>query len=85
MKVMVKNGKVGTLVGDCHVIFDNHDGYSHTVPANDIVKVWNDKEFKEFMEEVNETSKGEATKVVPPPEPQLPTKTLCESFSKKKC
>lgn len=59
MKVMVKNGEVGILVGDCHVVFDNHDGYSHTVPANDIVKVWNDKEFKEFMEEVNETSKGE--------------------------
>lgn len=59
MKVMVKNGKVGTLVGDCHVIFDNHDGYSYTVPANDIVKAWNDKEFKEFMEEVNETAKGE--------------------------
>lgn len=57
MKVMVKNGKVGTLVGDCHVIFDNHDGYSYTVPADDIVEVWNDKESKDFMEEVNETSK----------------------------
>ena len=57
MKVMVKNGKVGTLVGDCHVIFDNYDGYSHTVPANDIVKVWNDREFEEFMEEVNEIVK----------------------------
>ena len=59
MKVMVKNGKVGTLVGDCHVIFDNYDGYSYTVPANDIVKAWNDKEFKEFMKEVDETAKGE--------------------------
>ncbi len=59
MKVMVKNGNVGTLVGDCHVIFDSHDGYSYTVPANDIVKAWNDKEFTEFMEEVDETSKGE--------------------------
>lgn len=57
MKVMVKNGRVGTLVGNCSVIFDNFDGYSYTVPANDIVKVWDDKEFKEFMEEVNEISK----------------------------
>lgn len=62
MKVMVKNGSVGTLVGDCHVIFDNYDGYSYTVPANDIVKAWNDKEFKEFMEEVNETSKEDVEK-----------------------
>lgn len=57
MKVMVRNGRVGTLVGNCSVIFDNHDGYSYSVPANDIVKVWNDKEFKDFMEEVNKTSK----------------------------
>ena len=63
MKVMVKNGKVGTLVGDCHVIFDNHDGYSHTVPANDIVKAWNDKEPKDFMEEVNETFKEDVEKI----------------------
>lgn len=55
MKVMVKNGSTGTLVGSCSVIFDNYDGYSYTVPANDIVKAWNDKEFKNFMEEVNET------------------------------
>ena len=53
MKVMVKNGRVGTLVGNCSVIFDNYDGYSYTVPINDIVKVWNDKEFKDFTEEVN--------------------------------
>ena len=32
MKVMVKNGRVGTLVGNCSVIFDNHDGYSYSVP-----------------------------------------------------
>lgn len=57
MKVMVKNGRVGTLVGNCSVIFDNFDGYSYTVPANDIVKAWNDKEFKKFMEEVDETAK----------------------------
>ena len=57
MKVMVKNGRVGTLVGNCHVIFDNYDSYSYTVPANDIVKAWNDKEFEEFMKEVNETAK----------------------------
>ena len=53
MKVMVKNGRVGTLVGSCSVIFANYDGYSYTVHTNDIVKVWNDKEFKDFMEEVN--------------------------------
>ena len=53
MKVMVKNGRVGTLVGNCSVIFDNFDGYSYSVPANDIVKAWSDKEFKRFMEEVN--------------------------------
>lgn len=63
MKVMVKNGSVGTLVGDCHVIFDKHDGYSHTVPVNDIVKVWNDKESKNSMEEVNETSKEDVEKI----------------------
>ena len=28
-------------------------------------------------------TKKEEAKVTPPPEPQLPTKTLCESFSKK--
>jgi len=27
--------------------------------------------------------KKELDKATPPPEPQLPTKTLCESFSKK--
>lgn len=59
MKVMVKNGRIGTLVGNCSVIFDGYDGYSYTVPANDIVKAWNNKEFKEFMEEVDETSKGD--------------------------
>lgn len=59
MKVMVKNGRTGTLIGSCSVIFDNFDGYSYTVPANDIVKAWNDKEFKEFMKEVDETAKGE--------------------------
>lgn len=59
MKVMVKNGRIGTLVGNCSVIFDNFDGYSYNVPANDIVKAWNDKEFKEFMKEVDETAKGE--------------------------
>lgn len=57
MKVMVKNGRVGTLVGNCSVIFDNYDGYSYSVPANDIIKVWNDKEFKDFMEEVDKTAK----------------------------
>lgn len=57
MKVMVKNGRVGTLVGNCSVIFDNHDGYSYSVPTNDIVKVWNDKEFEDFMKEVDKTAK----------------------------
>ncbi len=53
MKVMVRNGRVGTLVGNCSIIFDNYDGYSYSVPANDIVKIWNDKEFKDSIEEVN--------------------------------
>lgn len=53
MKVIVRNGRVGTLVGNCSIIFDNYDGYSYSVPANDIVKIWNDKEFKDSMEEVN--------------------------------
>ena len=57
MKVMVKNGRIGTLVGNCSVIFDNHDGYSYSVNTNDIVKVWNDKEFEDFMEEVDKTAK----------------------------
>lgn len=54
MKVMVKNGRVGALVGDCHIVFDNYDSYSYTVPVNDIIKAWNDKEFKDFMEDVEE-------------------------------
>lgn len=36
MKVKLKNGKIGKLVGDIHIIFDNGDGYSYTVPASDI-------------------------------------------------
>lgn len=39
MKVMVKNGRVGKLVKDIHVIFDNYDKYSYTVPVEDISEI----------------------------------------------
>ena len=51
MKVKLKNGLVGKLVKDVHIIFDNHDkGYSHTVPAEDIKS--ESDEIKEKLEEV---------------------------------
>lgn len=37
MKVKLKNGRTGELVGDTHIIFDNGDGYIYNVPAEDIV------------------------------------------------
>lgn len=32
---------------------------------------------------MTDESKKDTNKVTPPPEPKLPTKTICESFSKK--
>ena len=39
VKVKLKNGRIGTIVGDVHIVFDNYDGYSYTVPSEDIVSV----------------------------------------------
>ena len=39
MKVKLKNGRIGTIVGDVHIVFDNYDSYSYTVPSEDIVSV----------------------------------------------
>ncbi len=41
------------------------------------------KELKKNYINVQNNTNTTFHKVVPPPEPQLPTKTLCESFSKK--
>lgn len=38
MKVKLKNGRIGELVNNVSIIFDNGDGYSYTVPASDIEK-----------------------------------------------
>lgn len=38
MRVILKNGKTGRLVKDVHIIFDDGDGYSYTIPTNDIVE-----------------------------------------------
>lgn len=55
MKVKLKNGLVGKLVKDVHIVFDNHDkGYSHTVPAEDIKS--ESDEIKEKLEEVLESN-----------------------------
>lgn len=37
--VTLKNGSTGKLVKDIHVIFDNYDKYSYTVPIEDISKI----------------------------------------------
>lgn len=37
--VVLKNGRTGKLVEDIHVIFDNFDGYSYTVPVEDITEI----------------------------------------------
>lgn len=54
MKVKLKNGMIGNLVGDVHIIFDNGDTYSYTVPANDIVEeVKNEKKIKGSSQTIN--------------------------------
>lgn len=46
MKVKLKNGMIGNLVDDVHIIFDNGDTYSYTVPANDIVEEIKNENYK---------------------------------------
>ena len=50
MKVKLKNGRIGELVGNAHIIFDNGDGYSYTIPASDI-----EKEIKYEKQETKKT------------------------------
>ena len=49
IKVKLKNGCKGQLVKDVHVIFDNYDNYSYTVPIDHIsnisTKIDRDKHF----------------------------------------
>lgn len=46
MKVKLKNGMIGNLVGDVSIIFDNGDTYSYKVPANDIVEEVKNENYK---------------------------------------
>lgn len=46
MKVKLKNGMIGSLVGDVNIIFDNGDTYSYTVPANDIIEEVKNENYK---------------------------------------
>lgn len=39
MKVKLKNGKIGTLKNNVSVLFDNGDGFTYTVPVEDIVSL----------------------------------------------
>lgn len=54
MKVILKNGKVGTLVKDVHVKFDDEDEYSYSVPSEDILKLQNNEEEKIINENIIE-------------------------------
>ena len=42
------------------------------------------KELKKNYTNIQESNNITSCKVIPPPKPQLPVKTICESFSKKK-
>lgn len=46
MKVKLKNGMIGNLVGYVNIIFDNGDTYSYKVPADDIVEEVKNKNYK---------------------------------------
>jgi hypothetical protein len=46
LRVILKNGKIGKLVKDVHIIFDDGDGHSYTVPANDIIEEVKNENYK---------------------------------------
>lgn len=56
--------------------------YKRVLGINEILEKEN-KELKKNCTNIQESNNITSCKVIPPPEPQLPTKTLCESFSKK--
>lgn len=58
MKVILKNNKIGTLVKDVHIIFDNGDGFSYTVPAEDILKEYIERNKTTDMNEVRRLQKA---------------------------
>lgn len=65
MKVKLKNGMIGNLVGDVHIIFDNGDTYSYTVPTNDIVEEVKNKNYKNMnKEELNAFNTNDWSKCV---------------------
>lgn len=58
MKVILKNNKVGTLVKDVSIIFDNGDGYSYKVPVDDILKEYVGNNKTANMNEVRRLQKA---------------------------
>lgn len=48
MNIILKNGKIGKILNNVSVLFDNGDGYTYTVPVNDIAGVYisEDKKFR---------------------------------------
>ena len=61
-----------------HILSD----YKRVLEINEVLLKENEELKKNYINVQNNTNMT-FHKVVPPPEPQLPTKTLCESFSKK--
>lgn len=61
-----------------HILLD----YKRVLEMNEVLLKENEKLKKNYTN-IQESSNITFYKVIPPPEPQLPTKTLCESFSKK--
>lgn len=63
---------------------DNLTQYGKRLLVENIEKLQKEnKELKKNYINVQNNTNMTFHKVAPPPEPQLPTKTLCESFSKK--
>lgn len=58
MKVILKNNKIGTLVKDVSIIFDDGDGYSYKVPANDILKEYIERNKTTDMNEIRRLQKA---------------------------
>ena len=61
-----------------HILSD----YKRVLKINEVLLKENEELKKNYIN-VQDSTNTTFYKVAPPPEPQLPTKTLCESFSKK--
>lgn len=48
MDIILKNGRTGKIVNNVSVLFNNYDGYTYTVPINDIggVYISEDNKFR---------------------------------------